>query len=226
MKSLILLHGALGSETLFDPLAQQLENEYKIYSFNLSGHGKAPFNEKGFGIEVFAQELSAFRASKQLVKPTIFGYSMGGYIALYLEALQPGSFEKILTLGTKFGWNPEAAGKEASRLNPEIIAQKVPAFADMLAVRHGDQWSTLLEATAGMMKALGHKPLLSQSVLSAVQIPVTIMRGDQDQMVSREESEAAVTDLPNATYVELPDTLHPIEKTAPALLAAKIKACS
>ncbi len=224
MKSLILLHGALGSEALFQPLAQQLENEYKIYSFNLSGHSKAPFNEKGFGIEVFAQELSSFIESQQLIKPTIFGYSMGGYVALYLEAVQPRTFEQILTLGTKFGWNAEAAEKEASRLNPEIIAQKVPAFADMLAARHGDQWAQLLEATAGMMKALGNKPLLDQSTLATIQSPVTIMRGNQDNMVSLEESETAATGLPHATYVELPDTLHPIEKVDPALLAAQIKA--
>lgn len=142
MKSLILLHGALGSESLFQPLKNDLQKDYEIHSFNLGGHGKTPFDTRGFGIEVFAEELNSFIQSKQLVKPVIFGYSMGGYVALYLEAINPGSFDQIITLGTKFGWNPEASRKEASRLKPDIIEQKVPAFAQMLATRHGDQWKS------------------------------------------------------------------------------------
>ncbi|MCE7992805.1 MAG: alpha/beta hydrolase [Roseivirga sp.] len=223
MKDLILLHGALGSQSLFGPLKNELTNDYELYSFNLSGHGQTPFNTSGFGIEVFAEELNNFIQSRHLVKPLIFGYSMGGYVALYLEAINPGSFAQIMTLGTKFGWNPEASRKEASRLKPDIIEQKAPAFAQILAARHGDQWKDLMEATAEMMLNLGNQPLLNSSTLATIQTRVTIMRGDQDQMVNREESEAAAYNIPDGSYIELQKTPHPIEKVAPAMLAARLK---
>lgn len=223
MKSLILLHGALGSKALFQPLTQHLSGKYQLYSMNLSGHAQTPFNEKGFGMEVFAEELAGFIKANALTKPLIFGYSMGGYVALHLEATQPGTFEKIITLGTKFGWNPEAAQKEASRLKPKIIEQKVPAFANMLATRHGDQWKSLMEATANMMLDLGNKPLLNSISLAKIVIPVTIMLGDQDNMVNSEESKTAASNIPQASYIELTDTPHPIEKVDPVMLADQIK---
>lgn len=225
MKDLILLHGALGADTLFEQLVKQLPETYQVYTFNLSGHGKTPFSNIGFGMEVFAEELAHFIQVNKLVKPLIFGYSMGGYVALHLEALQPNTFDSIITLGTKFEWNPEAAEKEASRLKPEIIEQKVPVFANMLATRHGDQWKALLEATATMMKALGQEPLLTKTCLSPIRIPVTIMRGDRDNMVSREESENAASYIPNASFKELQATPHPLEKVDPIMLAGCIKAC-
>lgn len=223
MKSLILLHGALGCESLFRPLKNELQKQYELYSFNLSGHGNTPFDKRGFGIEIFAEELNSFIQSRQLVRPVIFGYSMGGYVALYLEAINPGSFNQIITLGTKFGWNPEASRKETSRLKPDIIEQKVPAFAQMLATRHGDQWKELLKATASMMIALGDQPLLTPDTLAAIQTQVTILRGDQDHMVSREESQAAASHIPDAVYTELPGSPHPIEKADHKLLAAQLK---
>lgn len=225
MKDLILLHGALGADTLFKPLLKLLPGNYKTHTFNLSGHGRAAFSNNGFGIEVFAEELAYFIQINKLIKPIIFGYSMGGYVALYLELNKPGSFEQIITLGTKFGWSPEAAQKETSRMKPEIIEQKVPAFAEKLSQRHGEQWKDLLKATANMMQDLGSNPLLNETTLPNITVPTTIMRGDQDQMVSREESEKAASQLPYGTYIELSNTPHPIEKVDPGLLVRQIETC-
>lgn len=217
MKALILLHGALGSTAVFDSLIPELSVHYTLYRLNLSGHGSAPFNEKGFGMEVFAEELGAFITTHELSQPVIFGYSMGGYVALYLEALKPHTFEKIITLGTKFSWSPETAKQETSRLNPEIIEKKVPAFAAMLAKRH-TAWKDLMKATAQMMLGLGDTPLLTNTRFAAIHIPVTIMRGDQDQMVGNEESQNAAEALPSGTFLQLENMPHPIEKVNPQQL--------
>jgi len=218
MKAIILLHGALGSAASFDSLTPELSAHYTIYRLELSGHGNTPFNEKGFDIAVFAKELDAFIVSNKLNQPMIFGYSMGGYVALYLEVYKPGTFEKIITLGTKFSWSPDTAKHEVSRLNPTAIEQKVPAFAKMLAKRHA-HWKDLMETTAQMMLGLGDSPSLSHQQLTTIQIPVSIIRGDMDQMVSKEESENAATALTSGTFIELKDTPHPIEKIDPKVLA-------
>lgn len=221
MKALILLHGALGSTTVFDSLIPELSAHYTIYRLNLSGHGSAPFNEKGFGMEIFAEELGAFITTRKLSQPVIFGYSMGGYVALYLEALKPHTFEKIITLGTKFSWSPETAKQEVLRLNPEIIEQKVPAFATMLAKRHAF-WKELMKKTAQMMLGLGDNPPLTNTRFATIHIPVTIMRGDQDQMVGNEESQNAAEALPSGAFLQLENTPHPIEKVNPQRLAEQL----
>lgn len=217
MKTLILLHGALGSPAVFDQLIPDLPEDYQIYTFNLSGHGDQPFHKAGFRMEIFATELADFIRLNQLEKPQIFGYSMGGYVALYLEYLQPGTFSKVYTLGTKFAWSPDTAQHEVQRLVPEVIAQKVPAFAQMLAVRHHD-WKTLMIATADMMLTLGDNPLLTKEQLASIHTPVLIMRGQHDQMVSEEESALAAAAIPDGVYTELPATPHPIEKVETRIL--------
>ena len=124
MKDLILLHGALGSTHSFDPLKLKLSEHYNCYTLNFSGHGNTTFNPEGFGIECFAEELNAFIKENGLSQPNIFGYSLGGYVALYLAHREPSLMGKIITLGTKFGWSPEAADKEVSRMNPEVMEEK------------------------------------------------------------------------------------------------------
>jgi pimeloyl-ACP methyl ester carboxylesterase len=106
MKNIILLHGAIGAKDQLEPLAIELkQNGYTVYTLSFSGHGQTPF-QTHFGIEQFALELEQFIKENNLQQPTVFGYSMGGYVALYLAHQQPTLLGNIITLGTKFEWNP------------------------------------------------------------------------------------------------------------------------
>lgn len=221
MKDLILLHGALGTSQLFDPLTEALAGTFRFHRFNFSGHGNEPFSNKGCGIEAFAEELQQFVVEHALQNAAVFGYSMGGYVALYLQSYRP-VFSRIITLGTKFDWSPESARHETSRLVPAIIEEKVPKFATLLAERHHD-WKALMEATAKMMLDLGESPLLNTGSFNKVDIAVTIMRGDADQMVSQEESETAAQKLPKGDFRLLENCPHPIEKVDPAMLASVLQ---
>lgn len=219
MKKLILLHGALGCTTLFNSLQKELEQSHKVYTLNFSGHGKRAFSEHGFGIEIFANELESFIKTNKLKGASVFGYSMGGYVALYLASEQPGLIGEIVTLGTKFNWTSESAEHEVAKLNPELIEEKVPVFAEALANRHGKkEWKKLVWQTAGMMLELGDIPLLTNEALSKIESPATICWGDQDNMVTQEESERTAKTLKNGRYITVLNTPHPLEKIDPKVL--------
>jgi pimeloyl-ACP methyl ester carboxylesterase len=213
MKKLILLHGALGDASLFQAWQEPLKKKFQCYSFNFSGHGKKPFDDEGFGIEVFADELRKFINSNKLKGADVFGYSMGGYVALYLASLKPELIGKITTLGTKFNWTPESAEQEVEKLNPELIIEKVPAYAKALAEKHGKkEWKTVVWQTAGMMLELGDEPLLTNAVFATIPNKVNILLGDEDNMVTKLESENTAKALPNGSFKLLPKTVHPLEK--------------
>lgn len=214
MKDLILLHGAMGSKASLQPLQESLREILTCHSFNFSGHGGTELNPQGFGIEYFAEELATFIQAKHLEHPNIFGYSMGGYVALYLAHQQPNLMGKIITYGTKFGWSPEAADHETSRMNPELMEEKIPAYTEKLATVHGAKWKELVWQTAGMMLELGEEPLLTVEVLNSVQNEVLIMRGSEDQMVNDVESKWAVAHLSNGQFKSLAEQPHPIEKVS------------
>jgi len=214
MKNLIILHGALGAKSQFEQLTSQLKEHFNVYTLDFDGHGtKSDAGEMIFSIELFAQNLKDFMHQNDIHRPLIFGYSMGGYVALKLESFEANTFEKIVTLGTKFDWNAESAEKEANMLNPEKMEEKVPAFASYLKSLHGEsQWKAVLERTAKMMLQLGKKPSLRPYDFHHIQIPVQLIRGGKDTMVTAEETKNVQELLANASFQEMTDWLHPINQ--------------
>jgi len=213
MKNLIILHGALGAQSQFDQLVPQLKEHFNVYTLDFDGHGTKSGIGSDFSIEWFAQNLKDFMQQNNLQKPLIFGYSMGGYVALKLESQEANSFEKIVTLGTKFDWNPESAEKEAKMLNAEKIEEKVPAFANYLKSLHGEnEWKTLLQRTAKMMLELGSAPALKAADFGNIHIPVHLLLGEKDVMVTQEETKKIEELLANSSFEVIPDWVHPINQ--------------
>lgn len=223
MRQLLLLHGAIGAKEQFGALEKALENTYDIHTLNFSGHGGAPM-QPDFSIARFADEVLQFLNANQIGKIDIFGYSMGGYVALYLAKNHPERIGKIFTLATKFHWTPEIAQRETKMLDAGKIAEKIPAFAAQLEKRHApNDWKRVMKQTADMMIQLGdNNPLLPEDYASIAN-PVRIAIGDKDQMVTLEETVAVYRQLPDATFTVLPDTQHPIEKVATERLASELK---
>jgi pimeloyl-ACP methyl ester carboxylesterase len=220
--NLILLHGALGSMNQFEPLMQELEADFNCHTFNFGGHGGSAFTTN-FSIHGFVEELTDFVNLKNLHHAFVFGYSMGGYVALCAELLQPGTFEGIFTLGTKFKWTPESAQNEANYLVPAKMEEKVPDYANYLKQLHGDNWKELVEKTASMMLALGENPLINTHNIAEIEIPLRIGLGDRDKMVSLEETIEIFRSAKNASLMVMAKTPHPFEKVDITRLAYKIK---
>lgn len=212
MQSFILLHGAIGASDQLLPLETLLkEKGWNAFTFNFSGHGQTPFDPNGFNIPVFANELKEFISKNNLTKPNVFGYSMGGYVALYLASQYPELLGEIVTLGTKFAWTPEIAAKEIKMLNASTITEKVPKYAEALQKRHGTSWQELLNKTALMMIELGNNNVLASKELSKIKNKVLIGLADNDNMVSVAETDAVFDQLQSAQRFTLPNTKHPIE---------------
>lgn len=216
INTVLLLHGALGSSTQLMPLKDALERIGRTaVIMNFSGHAGEPFHSSGFGIKTFAEDVLAFLDRIGLAKVDIFGYSMGGYVAMWFACHWPERVGSIVTLGTKFDWDPESAEHETRKMNPDRIIENVPAFGRILEGRHGVHvWRELLLKTAAMMKELGDQPLLTQHELTSIMHPVEICLGDLDDMADRTYSEEVAKMLPNGTFRLLDNTPHPIEKVS------------
>lgn len=221
-KDLLLLHGALGSCSQFKSLIEKLAENYNLFTFDFTGHGKCSTDEGEFSIQKLAEQLSEYIDDHGLNGCDVFGYSMGGYVALYAASKDQQLFGKILTLGTKFDWNPESSAKEASMLNAEKILAKVPTYAASLESLHGDHWKDVLSRTASMMQDLGKHPLLTTAVFEAIKNPVMVCVGDSDKMVSLEESRSAAGSIKDSGFTVLPFTSHPIDQISDDLLAMVI----
>lgn len=214
-RPIVVLHGALGSAEQMGPVADALAVYGPTHCFELPGHGRTPLtNAAPFSMTTFAHALRDDLTRRGIEQPIVFGYSMGGYVALLLESLAPGTLGGIVTLGTKVEWTPPIAAAAAARLDAAVLAVKVPAFAEQLRHRHesADGWELMLQRTAALLTDLGSAPLLTAATLANVRIPVCIGVGSRDDTVSGDEAARVAALLPNASAHVLPDVPHPIER--------------
>lgn len=210
-RTLLVLHGALGSWGTFHNILEEIRDDFRVHVMDFDGHGYAPEAEKPFSISMFAENALEYLENRALNGVDILGYSMGGYVGLYLAHFYPHRIGNIYTLGTKFDWTPESAAAQAKMLNPDKMEEKIPDFVEDLKARIlGKDWRTLVTKTADMMLAMGEKPPLTEKMLSGLNHSVRITRGDKDNMVTEAESRHAANLLPNGAYHEHADTPHPI----------------
>lgn len=224
MQHLLLLHGALGSKDQFQSLVHLLEGTFQVHAFNLSGHGGQPLPDTSFSIELFSEQVARYIQDMNIEKANIFGYSMGGYIAMYLAKQMPDRINKIVTLATKFYWDEITASKEVKMLDGKIIQEKLPAFAAQLQQRHAPvDWLIILDKTTELLINLGKNNTLQLADYTSITTPSLVLLGDRDKMVTLDETLAVYKQLPNAQFGVLPGTPHIFEQVNLSLLAYLIK---
>lgn len=224
MQPILLLHGAIGAMDQLEILEKELSSSFTVHKLNFSRSGGFGAIEQPFSIQHFTNDVLVYLDKNQIESIAIFGYSMGGYVALYLAKHHPARIEKIITLATKFSWNETIAAKEAAMLQADKIEEKLPAFAISLQKRHAPlNWKTVLEKTATMLIEMGKNNPLKMEDYAQIKHRVLLLLGDKDKMVSLEETAAIYHTLPNAQLSILPDTAHPIEAVKTNQLAYQIE---
>ena len=194
-------------------LADRLGHERRTIIVELEGHGGTPLRNRPLRIESFAAAVLEAMDEASVSQADVFGYSMGGYVALYLAATSPDRVRRVSTLATKLEWTPEIAARERSMLDAATIRAKVPKFAAALEARHtAVGWEALLTKTAELIRGLGAAPLITDDLLATIRQPTRIAVGDRDATVTIDECVAAVRRIPNGELEVLPRTPHPFEK--------------
>ncbi|MFO0095753.1 MAG: alpha/beta fold hydrolase [Gemmatimonadaceae bacterium] len=222
----LVVHGALGSTAQMHPIVEALSASGRfaaVQAVELPGHGRTP-TSVGFGMGPFTSALATAVRDVGFGRPVVFGYSMGGYVALLLEASAPGSLGGIVTLGTMLHWTPEVAARAASRLDPAPMRAKVPAFAEALEARHrgAGGWEQVVADTAALLTTLGAAPPLTDDALRAIACPVHLLVGSKDDTVTLEETTRAASHIPHARASLLDGVPHPIERVPPALIVREL----
>lgn len=224
MQHILLLHGATGSAADMEQLAAALQPDYAVHTLNFSGHGGEEMPIEDFSMSLFAGDVLNYMVKHGISQSAIFGYSMGGYVAMYLAKHYPEKLSRVITLATKFYWDENTAAREMKMLNAATILEKVPDFAQQLMKQHGtDRWEPLLGKTRDLLYQLGQNNTLKLADFPSITIPCLLLLGEKDKMITKDETLAVLAQLPAAAFKELPDTPHPIARVNAAMLAGLIK---
>lgn len=219
---MILLHGALGSATQFDAILLYKPENQSVVALNLPGHGGVACPEP-FSMQLFADAVLKYLDQNGLDQTAIFGYSMGGYLALWLACHYPERISRVTTYGTKLDWNPEVASGMNRMFDPEKIETKAPQFAEMLSKIHQtDDWKSICRQTSAFLTDLGNGHGISEAEYAKIQCPVIIGWGDLDTVVTEAESRQVAERIPNGRFEILVGGKHLIEQVDPLRLAGLV----
>ncbi|WP_372792695.1 alpha/beta fold hydrolase [Lutibacter sp.] len=119
--ALVLLHGFLENNTMWNEIAAVLSKRNKVICIDLLGHGKTENHGYIHTMEEQAEMVKAVLNHLHLRKYIIIGHSMGGYIALVFAKLFPQNIKGLCLMNSTA--LPDSEEKKINR-DRAIIAVK------------------------------------------------------------------------------------------------------
>ena len=222
---LVLLHGGLGTIGFeFDRLLPALAQSRQVIAAELQGHGHTADVDRPLRFEAMAADVAALTAHLGHERVDVFGYSLGGGVALQLAVRHPAAVRKLVVASAPFrrdGWYPEVVAG-MSQMNAEAAAAMVGTpfhAAYVSAAPRPEDWPTLV-AKLGQLLAQDYDWSTSVATISA---PTLIAVGDSDSVRPEHAVEmfrllgggvpGDFVGLPKSQLAVLPGTGHGIPPT-------------
>lgn len=94
-RTVVLLHGFLGSHKIWENTISNLAKSYRVIAIDLPGHGDTECFGYIHTMDLMAKCVKAVMDSLRLKKYVIIGHSMGGYVGLAFAELYPDSLRGL-----------------------------------------------------------------------------------------------------------------------------------
>src|SRR5262249_39806666 len=122
-KTLLLLHGAFGNAEGWAPILPTLAKSRQVIAVELQGHGRTADIDRPLAFAQMADDVATMLQQLKIPRSDVFGYSMGGGVALALVIRHPDSVGKLAILGagtgaTKDTYDPDAY-RQLKSITPE-----------------------------------------------------------------------------------------------------------
>lgn len=215
-ETIVLLPGLLGS------IAQQWRNfikplstEFCVVVIDLRGHGHSENKAPNLMPDRMVEDVVGLLDFLEFERAHVTGYDYGGYLALQTALNQPRRISTVMMHATKFYWTQESAAKMRTQLDPDNMAQNVPAYADQLVQEHGGRrWRELVRQAADLVGYLAQKGITERMAAQA-QCPVMVSVGDRDEIVPVAEAHRLSRIFPKGTLFVQPGVRHPFHSVRP-----------
>lgn len=218
---LVVMHGALGSTELeTDRLVQVWETSFRVYALDFAGHGRSASVEGVPTWETYCGNAITVFDRFGLQRAAVFGFSMGGAIAVHLALARPDLVGRLAAHGVNVQW--DEAEVEAMVGPMERIASRHPFWAKRLADVHGaDRWRELVAQLAAFTRGLPHQHL-ADADLARISCPTLVSTGDRDRFFDIRHAVGLYRAIPDAHLQVLPGVDHPIQTVDVPAFAADI----
>ncbi len=213
---LLLLPGLLGSiSSQWRNFVKPLATEFTVVLMDLRGHGRSENKAPNLNPERMMKDAIGLLDFLDIQRVHVAGYDLGGYLGLLLALHQPRRVQSLIMHATKFYWSVEAAVKMREQLDPDKMAETVPAYADQLVQEHGGRrWRELVRQAADLIMYLSQKGM-TENMAAQAQCPVLVSLGDRDELVSLAEAHRLSNVLRRGGLLVIPGVRHPYHSLQP-----------
>jgi pimeloyl-ACP methyl ester carboxylesterase len=229
----LLVHGNGGHAHWWAPLVPALVPGWRLVAPDLRGHGESDWAEPpAYGLEDFADDLTAVRRALAPGPVALVGHSMGGRVALDHAARQPANVRGLALLDSRLGnvdparaarWRGRVAGQRdgrgyagraaalaAFRFVPDEsgVAPDIVALLAEHAVRERapGEWTFRFDRAVLSLDGDGGGDL--SELLAALRCPVLIAAGATSLVLDEAERASLAAARPDAAIEVFPGGHH------------------
>jgi 3-oxoadipate enol-lactonase len=233
--AVVLGHGFLMDQTMFDPVVAALGGAYRVVRWDARGFGQSGWNGRPHDPWVHAEDIAALMDHLGLERAFVGGMSQGGYSALRFALRHPERLHGLVLLSTMAGPTPPDA-LALYRQNVEILRARgmVEPLLEGTATallgerEHWEPWVTRWRAydpahVAGAMEALIARDDVSHR-LAEIEAPTFIAHGTEDLGMPIATSELLASELPADGVLRLEGGAHAAAFTHASALVGPLRA--
>ncbi|MCI0639411.1 MAG: alpha/beta hydrolase [Gemmataceae bacterium] len=232
----VLVPGLAGGFELLGPLAASLARDFRVISYQLRGEDNCFALRRPFNLNDLVDDLAEFLRWLRLEKPTVFGVSFGGVLALEFAARFPHQLKELVLQGVGARFEKSLlqliAGTVLSRFPLPHDSQFVNQFFNLLFGRPQKSeelvdfvtrqiWQTDQSVMAHRFQMVRRYHMHHR--FDKIRVPTLILSGDRDILVSRRRLQELRQGIAQAQGVDLPGCGHLAFATHPELIARQVR---
>jgi len=219
----LLLHGAGGSTQLeTTPLMRHLEQHFHVLAVDFTGHGaSATLPETGepeFTADLLADNARAALDAFDIKVANVFGFSLGGNMALQLARRHPDRVGRLAVHGANVSWSDDLVDAMTARLDADTLQSRSARLTERLDQAHPD-WRALFDQLQTFVRQLPALTKQMQDATETVSHPALVSAVDRDDLFPLDAPLSLQRHLPNARLAVLPGDHHALPQAPIAQLA-------
>jgi pimeloyl-ACP methyl ester carboxylesterase len=204
-----------------------LSTDFRVITFDNRGAGQSELTPPGYSMADLADDAAAVLDALGLDSANVFGFSMGGMIALNLALRHPERVRRLAlgctTAGGRLLVPPDEQVVDALQ-NPTTCGDPYQDFINGMWMSVGDDFAaTRPEGIDALARVAAENPQQTAGYIGQVQaimghdvadrladirIPTLVLHGDQDRMVPIENGRRLAAHLSSARLVVYPGAGH------------------